>query len=103
MLPGPSASEVTTLWRYTNLFINIIIIIIIIRAHPLPGTVPARRADTASFHIGPEDVVVATVPVTRHHAVQLPQRYHHVDHVVSVQRHANDLLFAREQHELAQT
>jgi len=29
-LPGPSASEVTTLWRYTNLFIIIIIIIIII-------------------------------------------------------------------------
>ena len=27
-LPGPSASEVTTLWRYTNLFIIIIIIII---------------------------------------------------------------------------
>jgi len=26
-LPGPSASEVTTLWRYTNLFIIIIIII----------------------------------------------------------------------------
>ena len=26
---GPSASEVTTLWRYTNMFINIIIIIII--------------------------------------------------------------------------
>jgi len=25
-LPGPSASEVTTLWRYTNLFIIIIII-----------------------------------------------------------------------------
>ena len=28
-LPGPSASEVTTLWRYTNLIIIIIIIIII--------------------------------------------------------------------------
>jgi len=28
-LPSPSASEVTTLWRYTNLFIIIIIIIII--------------------------------------------------------------------------
>jgi len=28
MLPGPSASEVTTLWRYTNMFIIIIIIII---------------------------------------------------------------------------
>ena len=27
-LPGPSASEVTTLWRYTNLLIIIIIIII---------------------------------------------------------------------------
>jgi len=27
--PGPSASEVTTLWRYTNLFDIIIIIIII--------------------------------------------------------------------------
>jgi len=27
-LPGPSASEVTTLWRYTNLFDIIIIIII---------------------------------------------------------------------------
>ena len=26
-LPGPSVSEVTTLWRYTNLFIVIIIII----------------------------------------------------------------------------
>ena len=26
-LPGPSASEVTTLWRYTNIFIIIIIII----------------------------------------------------------------------------
>ena len=26
-LPGPSASEVTTLWRYTNLYIIIIIII----------------------------------------------------------------------------
>ena len=26
-LPGPSASEVTTFWRYTNLFIIIIIII----------------------------------------------------------------------------
>jgi len=26
-LPGPSASEVTTLWRYTNLFIIIIIIL----------------------------------------------------------------------------
>ena len=25
-LPGPSASEVTTLWRYTNLFIIIIIL-----------------------------------------------------------------------------
>ena len=25
-LPGPSASEVTNLWRYTNLFIIIIII-----------------------------------------------------------------------------
>jgi len=32
MLPGPSASEVTTLWRYTNLFIIIIIIIIVARA-----------------------------------------------------------------------
>ena len=29
-LPGLSASEVTTLWRYTNIFIIIIIIIIII-------------------------------------------------------------------------
>jgi len=29
-LPSPSASEVTTLWRYTNLFIIIIIIVIII-------------------------------------------------------------------------
>ena len=29
MLPGPSASEVMTLWRYTNLFIIIIVIIII--------------------------------------------------------------------------
>ena len=29
-LPGPSTSEVTTLWRYANLFIIIIIIIIII-------------------------------------------------------------------------
>ena len=28
-LPGPSASEVTTLWRYINLFIIIIIIIIV--------------------------------------------------------------------------
>jgi len=28
-LPGPSASEATTLWRYTNIFIIIIIIIII--------------------------------------------------------------------------
>jgi len=28
LMPGPSASEVTTLWRYTNLFIIIIIIII---------------------------------------------------------------------------
>jgi len=28
-LPDPSASEVTTLWHYTNLFIIIIIIIII--------------------------------------------------------------------------
>ena len=27
-LPGPSASEVTTLWRYTSLFDIIIIIII---------------------------------------------------------------------------
>jgi len=27
-LSGPSASEVTTLWRYTNLFIIIFIIII---------------------------------------------------------------------------
>jgi len=27
VLPGPSASEVTTLWRYTNLLIIIIIII----------------------------------------------------------------------------
>jgi len=27
-LPGPSASEVTTLWRYTSLFIIIIIIVI---------------------------------------------------------------------------
>ena len=26
-LPGPSASEITTLWRYTNLFIIIVIII----------------------------------------------------------------------------
>jgi len=26
MLPGPSASDVTTLWHYTNLFIIIIII-----------------------------------------------------------------------------
>jgi len=33
-LPGPSASEVTTLWRYTNTFIIIIIIIIIF----YPGT-----------------------------------------------------------------
>jgi len=30
MLPGPSAFEITTLWRYTNLFIIVIIIIIII-------------------------------------------------------------------------
>jgi len=30
MLPGPSASEVTTLWRYANIFIIIIIILIII-------------------------------------------------------------------------
>ena len=29
-LPGTSASEVTTLWRYTNLYITIIVIIIII-------------------------------------------------------------------------
>jgi len=28
-LPGPSASEVTTLWRYTNRFIVIVIIIVI--------------------------------------------------------------------------
>jgi len=27
MLPGSSASEVTTIWRYTNLFVIIIIII----------------------------------------------------------------------------
>jgi len=26
-LPGPSASEIKTLWRYTNLFIIIVIII----------------------------------------------------------------------------
>ena len=32
MLPGPSASEVTTLWRYTNMFIITIIIIIIINS-----------------------------------------------------------------------
>jgi len=34
-LPGPSASEVTTLWHYTNLFIIIIIIIRLIlkRSH----------------------------------------------------------------------
>ena len=29
-LPGPSASEVATLWRYTNVFIIIIIITIFI-------------------------------------------------------------------------
>ena len=29
-LPGPSASGVTTLWRYTNLFIVIIIIIVVV-------------------------------------------------------------------------
>ena len=37
-LPGPSASEVTTLWRYTNLFIIIIIIVIIFLT--LGGYVP---------------------------------------------------------------
>jgi len=37
-LPVPSASEVTTLWRYTNLLIIIIIIIIIIIFSP-----PAER------------------------------------------------------------
>jgi len=36
-LPGPSASEVTTLWHYTNLFIMIIIIIIIVVVHFLIG------------------------------------------------------------------
>ena len=34
MPPDTSASEVTTLWRYTNLFIIIIIIIIIIFSPP---------------------------------------------------------------------
>jgi len=43
MLPGPSASEVTTLWHYTNLFIIIIIIIIEGR---LSGS--ARRHDARS-------------------------------------------------------
>jgi len=35
-LPGPSASEVTTLWRDTNLFI-IIIIIILANQHKKAG------------------------------------------------------------------
>jgi len=30
MLPGPSASEVSTLWRYTNLFIIIVIFVSIV-------------------------------------------------------------------------
>ena len=34
MLPGPSASEVSTLWRYTNLFIIIVIFVSIV----WPGT-----------------------------------------------------------------
>jgi len=29
MLPGPSASEVTTLWCYTNVFIIIVITVIL--------------------------------------------------------------------------
>jgi len=33
--PGPSASEVTTLWRYTNLFI--IIIIFLAHQHKAAG------------------------------------------------------------------
>ena len=36
-LPGPSASEVTTLWRYANLFIIIIIIIFRRRAEFVPN------------------------------------------------------------------
>jgi len=36
-LPHPIASEVSTLWRYTNLFIIIIIIIIIIINHGFLG------------------------------------------------------------------
>jgi len=36
-LPGPSASEVATLWRYTNLFIIIIIIVASQSADMLPS------------------------------------------------------------------
>ena len=41
-LPGPSTSEVTTLWRYTNLFIIIIIIneVNARRARLVPGRIP---------------------------------------------------------------
>jgi len=35
MLPGPSASEVTTLWRYTNLFIIIINLLLLFFLTPV--------------------------------------------------------------------
>ena len=43
-LAGPSASEVTTLWRYTNLFSIIIFIIIIIITLYLGGGFNGRSA-----------------------------------------------------------
>ena len=37
MLPGPSASEVMTLWRYTNLFIIIIVVFFVPQVVKIPG------------------------------------------------------------------
>jgi len=53
-LPAPSAFEVTTLWRYTNLFIIIIILFDVQRHEPALSTIPESRAayvDSIASHI----------------------------------------------------